>query len=138
MAFQFGLRVSWILIGLLCGCAGEMFTEADREQTKTVDQGSTFRIALPSMQDWADPVLKGAGVAFLQREAEESAGTMVFRFQAKREGESEIVIPARPALGEDLNFRMRVMVIEPVDEGDAAAPDDWEESWGRHRRGRDD
>lgn len=134
-----GPRILWVLIGLIGGCAGTRFTEADRQQMKTVELGSTFGIVLPSGgHDWAPPVLKGASVQFLRREAEDSGETMVFSFQANREGESEIFIPARPARGSDLDFTMRVLVIEPDDAGDSVLDEDWRERWRESRHARDD
>jgi hypothetical protein len=131
---KFGPRASWILIGLLGGCAGAEFTEADREQTKTVDLGSTFCIALPSTREWAPPVLKGGSILFLHRDGKESDGTTVFQFQAEKEGVSEIVIRAQPPLGADRDFSMRVLVIEPDYGGESAFDDEWwERRWSRDR-----
>lgn len=134
--------IPWIhalLMILPGGCAPVEFTEADRQETRIVDLGSTFSIALPSTHEWAGPVLQGASVLFLRRDPKESGEATVFHFRAGKEGESEIVIRARPSWGEDRDFSMRVRVVEADGEivGPSEFDDDWRGRWGRSRYGDD-
>lgn len=132
-------RVILALMVSAGGCATTEFTETDRWQTKIVDVGSRFRIVLPATDEWASPTLKGKSVHFL-RQAQETTVGALFEFSADREGETQILIRAKPDWGPDRDFSMRVWVLksEAEAESGSAFDDDWRDRWGRSGLERDD
>lgn len=133
MSKRSGPRVSWlavVLSAVLAGCAAPSFTEVDLGQTKEVSLGSVFTVSLSPPGEWRSPKVKGVVVSFLNQHRVEPDGKTVFEFKAELEGETEIVIPAKPDWGHDRDFSMRIKVPQSSYSDDV----DWDEDrFERHR-----
>jgi len=100
---------------ILGGCASSaVFTDSDRGQTKTIDAGSIFSIALPPGEAWKRPTLDSRSVEFLGRRVEEPGGRHLFEFRADRIGEAEIRIPSETDRGSRSEYILRVRVTSPM------------------------